>query len=319
MKINNWCYRWLSLGGRLTLLKVVLSSQPIYWMSLVVVPGSVLKILRIRMFNFLWKRSGVSHEMYLCNWERLSLPFSFGGWGIRNIFYFSKSLAASTCWRVLMGEGIWHRVILDKYLYQTSVTNWFRSKTFKKNGLSRIELGLSKVLFLILHGLSWILRDGQSILLGKDRILGLGDRSFLLNNLLMALKDQNSITLAQVYKISDNHTFLSSWLSSNDLHLTRDLTQERNEYRSALSVSGVLIQEKKDTLLWLGGDNYGIPLAKNLYSSIISTKAILKVDYWKQKLWKWKIQLKVKVFAWLALEEKILTWDTLQKRGWTCP
>jgi hypothetical protein len=137
-KINNWCYRWLSLGGRLMLLKAVLSSQPIYWMSLAIVPGSVLKILRNCMFNFLWKRNGVSHAMHLCNWERLFLPFSFGGWGVRNIFYFSKSLAANTCWRVLMGEGLWHKVILDKYLYQKSATNWFISKSFKNNGLSRI-------------------------------------------------------------------------------------------------------------------------------------------------------------------------------------
>jgi len=49
------------------------------------------------------------------------------------------------------------------------------------------------------------------------------------------------------------------------------------------------------------------------------TKGLLKVDFWKQKLSKWKIQLKVKLFVWLALEGKILTWDTLQKRGWTGP
>jgi hypothetical protein len=29
-KIDNWCYRWLSLGGCFTLLKSVLESQPIY-------------------------------------------------------------------------------------------------------------------------------------------------------------------------------------------------------------------------------------------------------------------------------------------------
>jgi len=29
-KINNWCYRWLSLGGRYTLIKVVLKSQSVY-------------------------------------------------------------------------------------------------------------------------------------------------------------------------------------------------------------------------------------------------------------------------------------------------
>jgi hypothetical protein len=70
------------------------------------------------MFNFLWKRNCDSHTLHLCNWERISLPKSFGGWGIRNIFDFSKSLAANTLWRILMGDGIWHRVVIDKYLLQ---------------------------------------------------------------------------------------------------------------------------------------------------------------------------------------------------------
>jgi hypothetical protein len=60
-------------------------------------------------------------------------------------------------------------------------------------------------------------------------------------------------------------------------------------------------------------------LQKNFYLSIISAKRLLKVDTWKQKIWNWKAQLKVKLFVWLALEGKILTWDTLQKRGWTGP
>jgi hypothetical protein len=42
-KIGLWCNKWLSLGGRYILLKSVLESQPIYWMSLELIPRSVLK------------------------------------------------------------------------------------------------------------------------------------------------------------------------------------------------------------------------------------------------------------------------------------
>jgi len=179
-----------------------------------------------------------------------------------------------------MGEGIWHRVILDKYISQTLVVNWLISKTFKKIGLSRIWFGLMKFLFLILHGLSWLPGDGHSIHLGKDRILGLGDCSFLSRNLLVTLKDPNIFTLSQVYKLSDDHDLLSSWLNNSELNLMGDLAQEWNEYRSDLSTSGVLIHEKKDTLFCLGGDDFGFPTAKNIYSSIISVKGIMKVDFW---------------------------------------
>jgi hypothetical protein len=202
-RINNWCYRWLSLGGRFTLLKVVLESQPIYWMSLAVVPCSVLNTLRKLMFNFLWKRKSDTNQMHLCNWEQITLPKLFGGWGIHNIFDFSKSLAANTLWRVLMGEGIWHRVILDKYLPHSTVINWLRSHSFHQNASSRIWSGLLKVVHLITHWLSWNPGMGQLIALGKDRILGLGKNSFLSSNIMSALKQRNIITLAQARKHSD--------------------------------------------------------------------------------------------------------------------
>ena len=107
----------------------------------------------------------------------------YGGWGIRNIFDFSKSLAANTLWRVLNGEGIWHRVIFDKYLHNMSVITWLKSSSFQHNGASRIWSGLLKVIHLITHGLCWNPVTGQQIALGNDQILGMGNISFLSNNL----------------------------------------------------------------------------------------------------------------------------------------
>jgi hypothetical protein len=144
-KISNWCYRWLSIGGRFTLLKVVLESQPIYWLSLAVVPIYVLNSLRKLMYNFLWHRTNESYQIHLCRWEQIALPKSFGGWGIRNIFDFSNSLAANTLWRVLNGKGIWHRVICDKYIHDISVITGldlplFRLVGFPEFGVDWLKL-----------------------------------------------------------------------------------------------------------------------------------------------------------------------------------
>jgi hypothetical protein len=59
------------------------------------------------MYNFLWKIKGDAHGFHLCNWEQITISNIYGGWGIHNIFDFSKSLALNTLWRVFMGEGIW--------------------------------------------------------------------------------------------------------------------------------------------------------------------------------------------------------------------
>jgi len=41
-QIGLWCNQWLSLGGRLILVKSVLESQSVFWMSMEVIPKSVL-------------------------------------------------------------------------------------------------------------------------------------------------------------------------------------------------------------------------------------------------------------------------------------
>ena len=43
-----------------------------------------------------------------------------------------------------------------------------------------------------------------------------------------------------------------------------------------------------------------------------------KVDWWKQ-LWKSKGPLNAKLTLWLTVNNKLLTWDNLQRRGWIGP
>jgi hypothetical protein len=111
-RIGHWSTRWLSLGGRFTLLKVVLEGQAVYWMALAAIPASVLTKLCKMMFNFLWSGCLDHTRQHLCSWQTLAKPKKKGGWGIQNPLFFSQALAANTLWRVLNKPGIWHTVIL---------------------------------------------------------------------------------------------------------------------------------------------------------------------------------------------------------------
>jgi hypothetical protein len=115
-KTGHWCTRWLSLGGRFTLIKVVLEGQPVYWMALAAIPATVLTKLRRLTYNFLWSGCSDHSRQHLCNWESLEKPKQKGGWGIQNLFHFIQALAANSLWCVLTTPGIWHSIIKDKYL-----------------------------------------------------------------------------------------------------------------------------------------------------------------------------------------------------------
>jgi hypothetical protein len=40
-------------------------------------------------------------------WKNMALPKSFGGWGLKNPFLFSKALAAKNVWRLIQGTCLW--------------------------------------------------------------------------------------------------------------------------------------------------------------------------------------------------------------------
>jgi hypothetical protein len=114
--INVWCYRWLSLGGRITLVNYVLSNILVYWFSLVVVPSSIIKTIRSKIFQFLWSGAvNQKSKIHLTSWESISKPKVLGGWGIKNIKWFNIALVLKTIWIGLSGNGLWGEILRAKY------------------------------------------------------------------------------------------------------------------------------------------------------------------------------------------------------------
>jgi hypothetical protein len=72
----------LSLGGRLVLLNSVISTIPLYYITLFKIPCWVLiKIDHIRK-RFLWAGSDITSRKYhLVRWEVICRLKEFGGWG----------------------------------------------------------------------------------------------------------------------------------------------------------------------------------------------------------------------------------------------
>jgi hypothetical protein len=91
-RLNIWSHRWLSRAGRLVLVKSVLEAIPVYWMSLSWIPKGILEATRKLTFKFLWSGKKESHVTPWVRWEKIVVPKALGGWGLKNIFLFSKAL-----------------------------------------------------------------------------------------------------------------------------------------------------------------------------------------------------------------------------------
>ena len=179
-KINHWCNRYLSLGGRLTLLSYVLSAIPVYWFSLAQVPVAVTEALRKKMINFLWGQTKQVHKYHLVSWRKIFPPKSLGGWGIRQPYWFNIALCVKVAWRALSGKGLWHDIIREKYMKGLSTEIWIIYRLFHHRGGSLFWRSVCKNFHRIHNGLTWQIGNGKLVRIGLDPFTGITDNSYML-------------------------------------------------------------------------------------------------------------------------------------------
>jgi hypothetical protein len=64
-KINTWCNRWISRGGHLVLVKVVLEAIPVFWMSMAWIPKGVLEVIRKLCYRYIWSGDNGKKRVFL--------------------------------------------------------------------------------------------------------------------------------------------------------------------------------------------------------------------------------------------------------------
>jgi len=80
-KFNHWCNRWISRGGRLVLIKIILEVILVYLHILTLILKGIVYQIKKNCFNYLWKGRLVYKGSHLVNWRIPSKPKFMGGWG----------------------------------------------------------------------------------------------------------------------------------------------------------------------------------------------------------------------------------------------
>lgn len=85
-RISSWNHRWLTLAGKILLIKSMLNVIPIYLMLVVKTPLKVVNELNSSLISFLWNDNIVGKEKIpLLAWDKVCLPKDLGGSGIRDL------------------------------------------------------------------------------------------------------------------------------------------------------------------------------------------------------------------------------------------
>ncbi|KAG6729530.1 hypothetical protein I3842_01G032600 [Carya illinoinensis] len=114
-KIAGWKFRLLSQGGRLILVKHVLSSMSIHLMSVMNVPGSILSRINSLLANFLWGETKNKRKLHWMSWKKVCKPTKEGGLGIRDFKKVQKSLQMKFAFRLIATNNLWTDFFRAKY------------------------------------------------------------------------------------------------------------------------------------------------------------------------------------------------------------
>ncbi|XP_027077095.1 uncharacterized protein [Coffea arabica] len=160
-RILSWKEKLLSSGGRLVLLKNVLSSLPIHVLAATTPPKGVLRTLEKAFANFLWGTTDKGSRYHWIAWDSLCKPYAEGGVGVRALTDVFNAFSLKLWWSLRQRQSLWAEFMYNKYLHKLhaceaefqplqSVT-WKRLVTYQSLANSHIQWVLQNGLINFWH------------------------------------------------------------------------------------------------------------------------------------------------------------------------
>ncbi|KAJ4799769.1 RNA-directed DNA polymerase (reverse transcriptase)-related family protein [Rhynchospora pubera] len=122
-KLSGWKSNMLSHAGRLVMIKSVLMTMPVYYMSIEILPKGIIKEINSLMAKFFWEKTAHSRYLSFISWKKLCQPVSSGVLGLKDLQSFGEAIFFKIVW-ALMAEVEKPWVQLCKAKYYPKVEYW---------------------------------------------------------------------------------------------------------------------------------------------------------------------------------------------------
>ncbi|KAJ3683983.1 hypothetical protein LUZ61_013147 [Rhynchospora tenuis] len=115
-KLAGWKCSMLSHAGRLVLIKSVLTSLPVYYMTTVKLPKGMIDQMMSLMAKFFWGKTDKVRYLSFISWKKICSKVEDGGLGVKDLHKFGDALFMKNIW-ALMGQEkkLWVDVCRAKY------------------------------------------------------------------------------------------------------------------------------------------------------------------------------------------------------------
>ena len=165
-RLTLWKRKFISKGGRITLIQSTLASMPIYLMSLMRMPRIVRLRLKKIQRDFLWGGGALEKRPLFVKWDVVRSHKMTGGLGIRNFSILNRALLCKWSWRfAIERESFWKLIISRKYGEEGG--GWISREVREGYGVGFWK-EIRKEGFLMFKNVSFVVGDGRRVKFWKD-------------------------------------------------------------------------------------------------------------------------------------------------------
>ena len=313
-RLASWKAKLLSRAGRLTLIKSVLNSLPIYYMSMFKMPKAIaLKIVKLQR-RFFW--GGMNSANKGCprvKWADIQLPKEMGGLGVGNIMHKNLVLLFKWWWRYSESDNtLWKRILQSVHNIKgtkSSSETFYNVKEGSWAHLISNDHDTARIRRIVEEGMLLRVGDGISVLFWHDKWCeaGILKHSF---PRLFSISSQKDYPINQMGEWIGNSwcwTFqwrrvLFDW-ESEDVRRLKDYIDGFGPCRG-----------RQDGVMWKHSGDKTYP-TKSIIAKANETFSPTLPRHIINIVWRSFIPPRAKLTVWLANLEKLKTGDFLVEMG----
>ncbi|GJR59837.1 RNA-directed DNA polymerase, eukaryota [Tanacetum coccineum] len=303
-RLSKWKMKTLSSGGRLTLLKSVLGSSPIYYMSIYIVPSKVLKCLEDIRRNFFIGADVKEKKMSRFKWSRVLASKDKGGLGVSSFFALNRALLFKWMWRFFNDkDALWSRFI--------------RAVHGNSGGIeTHSRVSYSSTWLSIVNEVNKMRNNGIDLLKYMKIQVGNGLNTKFWEDVWMGNKNFKT-SFPRIYALeSDKNLTVAAKMAHNDTAFSlrrhpRDGVEMEQFRALSIVIEGVLLHDMVDRWKWTleGSGEFSVASARKFIddSRLIGSP--------QKTRWIKMVPIKVNILAWKIQFDLLPTRLNLSRRG----
>lgn len=303
-KACSWSSKFLSLAGKVIMLKSVLAAMPSYTMSCFKLPNSLYKRIQSALTRFWWDDKMDKKKMCWVSWKKLTNSKREGGLGFRDLQSFNDALLAKVSWRLLTNpSSLLARTLLGKYCHSTPFIE-SRIPSNTSHGWRGICIGRD----LLKTKLGRVIGDGKSTRIWHDPWLSL---KFPSRPMGPAPESSHNLLVAEL-------------LSPVTLDWDREKIQKiLPEWEETILEIKASTLRASDSYAWLPSKNSQYSAKSGYYESLnyaTEPESLHQQDdtrefNWTTNIWNIKCSPKTKFFLWKVMKEALPLGVNLKRRN----